>query len=991
MTDLPATPAEQSAESDPTTALGHEVAERQRPLRARRTPMVGLARGARPGGLARRSLDFSLAAGLSLSSREQLEWLAPSLDITGLPVAPPAEWDDSLSDEPQIHTGHATLDHIIRTQRRFGPQSRPAPSRGLRSASARRGTRAGRDTGPGASARRLRSQTAPMVSNLDIQRLVSGDGADTRPRASRGGPAGAPSARSGPGYRPGQAARDRTGRPAPWLDPRGARSSAAAPIAGGALHGAPGAPGGPADSSVTPFVAAAGAPVAPAPFAGADDDSWLDVPLRAAQSGAVAAPATATSPDPAQVVAGLAAGLGADGGPSGLGLRRAHHGLPPSMRSPERSPSAAAAGAGAAADRLAARTAALVADAPVGGATVLAGPGAGSELGASPLAPAAAGGLAAGSTSGTASTARASASSGAAVASTAQQAFVASLRDRPPALALATPPRRSHATGAAVSSGADAGAAPGLAAFETTAGGGAPAGRGGAFDATSASPMPRAFGGGVEASPASTGGPRSTLDLPVGGPLVVTDLSGSSPAHVGATPSLAGAPARATAGRGGAEAARGHRGLGTVARMVSPAAPVAGASNAAPGVPSTPAGSPSTASGAGPSSSSPSAGEAVRLLRSLPDLAAAVTSPTMLAALGVSPEVLGTPAPPVVPGPAGSAASSPSRPTAEVPTPAAPTRHPLGAAPISSAPAGVAPTSGAAPVRPAPAPASGTSAAASAGGPAGSGVEAPRGVPTADLPVSPAASAPVDPGERFAATLERHGGPAPRPLPQRFEPIARAILPDPGRVRIAVDPASRAALAEAGKKAATAGDIVHLARPLDATQASIDILAHELTHVAHPSPLVRFFDDDRDSHEERLAREVGQVMAKAPVGTPPITPPPAPAPPPRPSAGAPAAAGGAGAPGAAPAPPPMAGPAVAGTGLRRSPRGSGAKSMGAPVAAGAPAGMLDPTPDVPGSTTAEGPATAAAAGIDIDRLLDALEARIIRELERRGRRWPRPM
>jgi hypothetical protein len=241
------------------------------------------------------------------------------------------------------------------------------------------------------------------------------------------------------------------------------------------------------------------------------------------------------------------------------------------------------------------------------------------------------------------------------------------------------------------------------------------------------------------------------------------------------------------------------------------------------------------------------------------------------------------------------------------------------------------------------------------------------------------AAATADPGERFAATLERHGGPAPRPLPQRFEPIARAILPRPERVRIAIDPASRAALAEAGKKAATAGDVVHLARPLDTTPASVDMLAHELTHVAHPSPLVRFFDDDRDSKEERIAREIGEVMSRAPVGTPPVTPPPAP-----PAGSTGSAAGGAGAP---PAPPPM----------RRWSREGGADAPGAggpvPVAAAAPPGLLDPTPDRNDAkdNTPDVGASAAAAGIDVDRLLDALEARVIRELERRGRRWPRPI
>ena len=100
-------------------------------------------------------------------------------------------------------------------------------------------------------------------------------------------------------------------------------------------------------------------------------------------------------------------------------------------------------------------------------------------------------------------------------------------------------------------------------------------------------------------------------------------------------------------------------------------------------------------------------------------------------------------------------------------------------------------------------------------------------------------------------------------LPARWQPLATAIVGD-RRVRIATGAASRAALQAAGKVAATAGNVVHLARPLrDAVDAPM--LAHELAHVANPSPLPRFFDDHRDSPEERRAELVADVIRRSPV------------------------------------------------------------------------------------------------------------------------------
>jgi hypothetical protein len=880
--------------------------------------MAGASMRPRPGGLGRRSFDFSLAAGLSLSARRQIGSVSPGLDTGGLPVAPPAEWDDAHLDSIEVpRTGDATLDHIILTQMRAKAASqRRAPARGLRSALRRAGTRMGRDTGPGASARRLRPQTAPMSRDLEIQRLVSGDGGDTRPRAPRSGPAVGGGPRRAPGSHPGQEARGRFGRPAPWLDHRGAQGSAPAPMSGRSASAAASLGTGPVDG---PSRDHAG--------------TTPREPVRRDPFGSEPVPVAPTSSLPTRpdVVAGIAASIpgigGLDRGSSGLHLARSSAGLPGLLQAPRSSAASAATGAAAAMARLAASTARVAGDAPVGAPAMVRSGGGGASPDPRHLATSASGaalpsprasstrprpGRGTADADGTASPPSAAGSipSGRPTRGDGEPALAAALRATPPALSLASPPRRS-------------------------------------FDPVPSPVMGRASAPpwhdrgrrhAEGASPLASGGPgvsaaAGTAGLPVAGHITAgassTSPSGSSNGFLPAAPPRpARDPARLAA-------TPGVRGLGSVASLASP--PEGNGTPRPASVRPATDGDPERPFETG----------ARRALRSLPDLAT-FTSPSVgrTSLRGVSPELLATMAPPV---PAGAA---PGRGSSYAPS------APGATSPISS---------------------SGTSARP---GVDRAAPPAPQPLPTPDLPVAPPATVPADPGERFTQTVERHGGAKPRPLPQRFEPIARAILPRPDRVRIAVDPASRAALTEAGKVAATAGDVVHLSRPLDATPASLDILAHELTHVAHPSPLVRFFDDDRHSKEESLAREIGQVMAKAPVGSPPATPPPAPPP----AGGASASSSSAGSHRAPPAAPPL--PRLGGGGRA----GGGRQSS---IAAASPPGLIDPTPDRGGGAgsgrSPDTGATLAAAGIDIDRLLDALEARVIRELERRGRRWPRPI
>ncbi len=118
-------------------------------------------------------------------------------------------------------------------------------------------------------------------------------------------------------------------------------------------------------------------------------------------------------------------------------------------------------------------------------------------------------------------------------------------------------------------------------------------------------------------------------------------------------------------------------------------------------------------------------------------------------------------------------------------------------------------------------------------------------------PVFPSSAA-----ERFSETLRRAPAEQPRPLPHYFQPLARAIA-GPRRVAMRTGPGTTAALAAAGKAAATIGGVIHLRRLPDRSARSAEIVAHELVHVSRPSSQPRFFGDDRPSPEESLAQHTG--------------------------------------------------------------------------------------------------------------------------------------
>lgn len=112
---------------------------------------------------------------------------------------------------------------------------------------------------------------------------------------------------------------------------------------------------------------------------------------------------------------------------------------------------------------------------------------------------------------------------------------------------------------------------------------------------------------------------------------------------------------------------------------------------------------------------------------------------------------------------------------------------------------------------------------------------------------------------RFAAVMRSRGQDRPEALPAHLEPLARVIA---GRapVSMSTGPNSRAALAAAGKRAATVGRVIHLEGAPDRSARTSEIMAHELVHVARPSAVPRFFGDDHRDAEERHATRTGQLL-----------------------------------------------------------------------------------------------------------------------------------
>ncbi|MFI7601346.1 DUF4157 domain-containing protein [Actinoplanes sp. NPDC049681] len=252
------------------------------------------------------------------------------------------------------------------------------------------------------------------------------------------------------------------------------------------------------------------------------------------------------------------------------------------------------------------------------------------------------------------------------------------------------------------------------------------------------------------------------------------------------------------------------------------------------------------------------------------------------------------------------------------------------------------------------------------------------------------------PRERWEAAVAARPLEAPRPLPSAFHAMASAIT---GRSRpplFTTGPATRHALGAAGALGATTGTVVHLPAPPTSAPAVSAVLAHELAHTRSPVLRPRFLlegmsgmldDDERQAlaaGRRRLtqgAENAAGIVDQLPVG------------------------GGLGAVGdvatraaRAAVMEATAGPLASASGAAADVRrtasdvvaaASGATESAEGLVSGAGDIVSGPASQaasaVPGA--AGGLASAARTALDPDKIVEIVEQRLLREIERRGGRW----
>jgi hypothetical protein len=279
-------------------------------------------------------------------------------------------------------------------------------------------------------------------------------------------------------------------------------------------------------------------------------------------------------------------------------------------------------------------------------------------------------------------------------------------------------------------------------------------------------------------------------------------------------------------------------------------------------------------------------------------------------------------------------------------------------------------------------------------GPGGESFDPAGAVSVQRRPPSPV-EAMRSPEERWtAAVAARPLSPA-VPLPSAFRALARAVTGRESSFDYTTGPATRAALRAAGARGATTGRVVHLPEAPTVSRASMGLLAHELAHTRSPVVRPRFLlaghdhvpdSDERDALDAGARAAQGGTHSAGLVDDLPVG----------------AGAGGvaemarravrAALAGAA------AGPAAGRTiGPAASwPTGGAAEDVlpeassdgPPPGAAAAPARAAAAAPAA--AAPASGPVGGAPAPADLpdmDRLVEALEQRLLVELERRGGRW----
>ena len=248
-------------------------------------------------------------------------------------------------------------------------------------------------------------------------------------------------------------------------------------------------------------------------------------------------------------------------------------------------------------------------------------------------------------------------------------------------------------------------------------------------------------------------------------------------------------------------------------------------------------------------------------------------------------------------------------------------------------------------------------------------------------------------------------------------PLARAVTGQRLTPLYTTGPATRHALHSAGARGATTGSTMHLPEPPRPEPRALALLGHELAHVAESSPRPRFLLDSPPAtgdEGERRARRLGEAVQAGALGKPvgPATAPPAdiiaggrvahlPV------GGAPAIAGAvrqaardsnaslpeAGWPGVAipsaataTAPPPL--PATVGGPATATPATGDVAVAGWPGTAPAPRPSVAADPRADPTAPGAGLTTGAHLGHgQVSELLEALEERLLADIERRGGRY----
>ncbi len=138
----------------------------------------------------------------------------------------------------------------------------------------------------------------------------------------------------------------------------------------------------------------------------------------------------------------------------------------------------------------------------------------------------------------------------------------------------------------------------------------------------------------------------------------------------------------------------------------------------------------------------------------------------------------------------------------------------------------------------------------------------PAGDAAARRPVAPPLAPPApaaSPADVFLEQLDREPPTTVQPLPPVFRPLA-AVVAGTTDVRVATGPGVQRALGDVGKQAATMGSTIHLASAPADTARDVAVVGHELVHVAAPSARPRFFGGHPDAEErsaERVAAAAG--------------------------------------------------------------------------------------------------------------------------------------